>query len=132
MYVVDAPHLINLDKLRLVSRSLLFLRQLQRLNYSLVAVRLVSCVLNAALKESIFISSTDASAAAKELYEISQNKEGAKASNTSPVTSGTGIAGRRYRSATVSSASSATRPPLAHTAPGAIDLDYMSYFTHCV
>lgn len=122
MYVVDAPHLINLDKLRLVSRCLLFLRQLQRLNYSLVPVRLVSCVLNAALKESVFISSTDASSAAKDLYEISQNKEGSKSSTTSVAATSTGIAGRRYRSATVGSASSGTRPPLTNITTGTIAL----------
>lgn len=93
--------------MRLTSRCLLFLRQLQRLHYSLAPVRLVGCVLNAALMESVFISSSDASAAAKELYELSQRKEGNK--GTAPVTTtADNTASRRYRSATVGSRGSSS------------------------
>ena len=74
-FIPDAPHLININKKCMITKSLLFLARVQRSVYKIYPVRLVGTVINRSFQSYQFFSSVDASAATTELYNLSLAKE---------------------------------------------------------
>ena len=74
-FLPDAPHLINVTKKCMITKTLLFLARLQRSVYRLSPVRLVGTVINRSFQPYQYFSAGESSAATTELYNLSLAKE---------------------------------------------------------
>ena len=74
-FIPDSPHLININKKVMITKSLLFLARLQRSVYKLQPIRLVSTVINRSIQPYQYFSNSESSAATTELYKLSFVRE---------------------------------------------------------
>ncbi len=74
-YLADAPHLRNLDKLRLVAATMTTLHKLQKMTYSLTPVRAVAAAINLTLRRHLQLSAGGGAALSKRLFALSVAKE---------------------------------------------------------
>lgn len=71
-HIAEAPHLLNIRKLVLLSRSLTFIGRLQRMTYKrLQPVRMLATLLNHSLKPYLRLNTKESATTGRMLYERS-------------------------------------------------------------
>eukprot|EP00605_Chrysophyceae_sp_TOSAG23-4_P002368 GSChrysophyteH1.ASY1.ANO1.2620.1 assembled CDS len=74
-YLNDAPHLINVSKIKLSARAFSRLADLQRFKYNLTPVRLIACAIDKALQPYVLLTQEDVAAQDKKVYALSLERE---------------------------------------------------------
>jgi hypothetical protein len=74
-YISNAPHLLNVVKLKLLARTVMQLADLQKFRYNLTPVRIVSCAIDKALQPFVHLTKTEVSENDRKMFDLSLERE---------------------------------------------------------
>ncbi len=84
-HLSNAPHLLNVTKLKMTARTVLQLTDLQKFKYNLTPIRVISCAIDKALQPYVHLTPALVSESEKRLYDLSLEREPLKASPRAPI-----------------------------------------------
>ena len=74
-YISNAPHLLNVTKLKLSARTVLQLADMQKFRYNLTPIRIISCAIDKALQPFVHLTSLQVADCERSLYDLSKERE---------------------------------------------------------
>jgi uncharacterized membrane protein YgcG len=74
-YLSDAPHLLNVVKLKLLARTVMQLADLQKFRYNLTPVRIISCAIDKALQPFVHLTGSEVAENDRKLFDLSLERE---------------------------------------------------------
>lgn len=74
-YLPDAPHLINLSKIRLITRAINTIAIMRQQKYNFIPIRLISIVINRELKQFVYLNGIESTNKGRLLYDKSVKLE---------------------------------------------------------
>jgi len=74
-YISNAPHLLNVVKLKLLARTVMQIADLQKFRYNLSPARIISCAIDRALQPFVHLTSAEVADNDRKLFDLSLERE---------------------------------------------------------